>query len=229
MTRLIDRNTTIPTRKSEVFSTAADNQPSVEIHVLQGERDMARDNRTLGKFHLSGIPPAPRGIPQVEVTFDIDANGILNVSALDKATGKQQAITITASSGLAKDDVEKMVKDAEAHAAEDKRRRQEIETRNQADALVYNTEKTLTEHRDKMPANEVSAIEATLKEAKEAIESGNTDRIREKIELLNKASHRLAEIMYQQTSGKQKTSGPAGGPGKKPDDDVVEAEFEEKK
>ena len=128
MTRLIDRNTTIPTRKSEVFSTAADNQPSVEIHVLQGERDMARDNRTLGKFHLSGIPSAPRGIPQIEVTFDIDANGILNVSALDKATGKQQAITITASSGLAKDDVEKMVKDAESHAAEDKRRRQEIET-----------------------------------------------------------------------------------------------------
>jgi molecular chaperone DnaK len=230
MTRLIDRNTTIPTRKSEIFSTAADNQPSVEIHILQGERDLARDNRTLGKFHLSGIPSAPRGIPQIEVTFDIDANGILNVSALDKATGKQQAITITASSGLAKDDVEKMVKDAESHTVEDKRRRQEIETRNQADALVYNTEKTLNEHRDKMPANEASAIEATLKEAKEAIESGNTDRIREKIELLNKASHRLAEIMYQQTSGKQKTSGPAGGgPGKKPDDDVVEAEFEEKK
>ncbi len=230
MTRLIDRNTTIPTRKSEVFSTAADNQPSVEIHILQGERDIARDNRTLGKFHLSGIPSAPRGIPQIEVTFDIDANGILNVSALDKATGKQQAITITASSGLAKDDVEKMVKDAEGHAAEDKRRRQEVETRNQADALVYNTEKTLNEHRDKMPANEASAIEATLKEAKEAIESGNTDRIREKIELLNKASHRLAEIMYQQTSGKQKAPGPAGGePGKKPDDDVVEAEFEEKK
>jgi molecular chaperone DnaK len=230
MTKLIDRNTTIPTRKSEVFSTAADNQPSVEIHVLQGERDMARDNRTLGKFHLSGIPSAPRGIPQIEVTFDIDANGILNVSALDKATGKQQAITITASSGLGKDDVEKMVKDAESHSAEDKKRRQEVETRNQADALVYNTEKTLNENRDKIPAAEASAIEASLKEAKAAIESGNMDLIREKIELLNKASHRLAEVMYQQTSGKQKAPEPGGGgPGKRPDDDVVDAEFEEKK
>ena len=156
---------------------------------------------------MSGIPSAPRGIPQIEVTFDIDANGILNVSAKDKATGKQQAITITASSGLAKDEVEKMVKEAEAHSEEDKRRRQEIEMRNQADALVYNTEKTLNEHRDKIPVNEVSAIEAALKEAKEAIESGNMDRIREKMELLNKASHRLAEIMYQQTSGKQKAEG----------------------
>jgi molecular chaperone DnaK len=230
MTKLIDRNTTIPTRKSEVFSTAADNQPSVEIHVLQGERDMARDNRTLGKFHLSGIPSAPRGIPQIEVTFDIDANGILNVSALDKATGKQQAITITASSGLGKDDVEKMVKDAESHSAEDKKRRQEVETRNQADALVYNTEKTLNENREKIPAAEASAIEASLKEAKAAIESGNMDLIREKMELLNKASHRLAEVMYQQTSGKQKTQEPGGGgAGKRPDDDVVDAEFEEKK
>ena len=230
MTKLIERNTTIPTRKSEVFSTAADNQTSVEIHVLQGERDMARDNRTLGKFHLMGIPSAPRGIPQVEVTFDIDANGILNVSALDKATGKQQAITITASSGLAKDDVERMVKDAEAHTAEDKRRRQEVEVRNQADALVYNTEKTLNENRDKIPATEASAIEAALKEAKEAIESGSTDRIREKMDLLTKASHRLAEVMYQQTAGKQKAEGaPGGGSGKKPDDDVVDAEFEEKK
>jgi len=230
MTKLIERNTTIPTRKSEIFSTAADSQTSVEIHVLQGERDMARDNRTLGKFHLMGIPSAPRGIPQIEVTFDIDANGILNVSALDKATGKQQAITITASSGLAKDDVERMVKDAESHSSEDKRRRQEVELRNQADALVYNTEKTLNENRDKIPANEASAIEGALKEAKEAIESANMDRIREKMDLLTKASHRLAEVMYQQTAGKQKAEGaPAGGPGKRPDDDVVDAEFEEKK
>ncbi len=162
MTKLIDRNTTIPTRKSEIFSTAADNQTSVEIHVLQGEREMARDNRTLGKFQLIGIPSAPRGVPQVEVTFDIDANGILNVSAKDNATGKQQAITITASSGLNKDDVEKMVKEAEAHSAEDKRRRQEIEMRNQADALVYQTEKTLNENREKIPVTEVSAIEAAL-------------------------------------------------------------------
>jgi molecular chaperone DnaK len=233
MTRLIDRNTTIPTRKSEIFSTAADSQTSVEIHVLQGEREMARDNRTLGKFQLIGIPPAPRGIPQVEVTFDIDANGILNVSAKDNATGKQQAITITASSGLNKDDVEKMVKEAEGHSAEDKRRRQEIDLRNQADALVYQTEKTLNENREKIPVSEVSAIEGAIREAKEAIESGDMNRIREKMELLTKASHHLAEIMYQQASGKQHPgagAGPGGGArAKKPEEDVVDAEFEEKK
>jgi molecular chaperone DnaK len=233
MTRLIDRNTTIPTRKSEIFSTAADSQTSVEIHVLQGEREMARDNRTLGKFQLIGIPPAPRGIPQVEVTFDIDANGILNVSAKDNATGKQQAITITASSGLNKDDVEKMVKEAEGHSAEDKRRRQEIDLRNQADALVYQTEKTLNENREKIPVSEVSAIEGAIREAKEAIESGDMNRIREKMELLTKASHHLAEIMYQQASGKQQPgagAGPGGGArAKKPEEDVVDAEFEEKK
>jgi len=230
MTRLIDRNTTIPTKKSEIFSTAADNQTSVEIHVLQGERDMARDNRTLGKFHLMGIPSAPRGVPQVEVTFDIDANGILNVSAKDMATGKQQAITITASSGLAKDEVEGMVKEAEAHSEEDKRRRQEVELRNQADALVYNTEKTLNEHREKIPVSEVNAIESAIKDAKEAIASGDMGRIREKMELLTKASHHLAEIMYQQTSSKQKAEGaPGGARAGRPDEDVVDAEFEEKK
>ena len=230
MTRLIDRNTTIPTKKSEIFSTAADNQTSVEIHVLQGERDMARDNRTLGKFHLMGIPSAPRGVPQVEVTFDIDANGILNVSAKDMATGKHQAITITASSGLAKDEVENMVKEAEAHSEEDKRRRQEVELRNQADALVYNTEKTLNEHREKIPVSEVNAIESAIKEAKEAIASGDMGRIREKMELLTKASHHLAEIMYQQTSSKQKAEGaPGGARAGRPEEDVVDAEFEEKK
>jgi molecular chaperone DnaK len=230
MTRLIDRNTTIPTRKSEIFSTAADSQTSVEIHVLQGEREMARDNRTLGKFQLIGIPPAPRGIPQIEVTFDIDANGILNVTAKDKATAKQQAITITASSGLAKEDVERMVKEAEAHSAEDKRRRQEIEMRNQADALVYQTEKTLNEHRDKIPISEVNAIEGAIKETKEAIASGDMGRIREKMDLLTKASHHLAEIMYQQASGKQKPGeGAAGAQAGKADEDVVDAEFEEKK
>jgi molecular chaperone DnaK len=230
MTRLIERNTTIPTKKSEIFSTAADNQTSVEIHVLQGERDMARDNRTLGKFHLMGIPSAPRGIPQIEVTFDIDANGILNVSAKDMATAKQQAITITASSGLSKDDVEKMVKEAEAHSAEDKRRRQEIDLRNQADALVYSTEKTLNEHREKIPVSEVNAIEGALKEAKEAIASGDMSRIREKMDLLTKASHHLAEIMYQQTSTKQKAESAAGGArAGRPEEDVVDAEFEEKK
>ncbi len=231
MTRLIDRNTTIPTRKSEIFSTAADNQTSVEIHVLQGEREMARDNRTLGKFHLIGIPPAPRGVPQIEVTFDIDANGILNVSAKDLATSKQQAITITASSGLNKDDVERMVKEAEAHSEEDRRRRQEIEVRNQADALVYNTEKTLSEHRDKIPVSEVNAIEGAIKETKQAIESGDVNRIKEKMEILTKASHHLAEIMYQQAAGKEKAAGGGGAgprPGR-PDDDVVDAEFEEKK
>jgi molecular chaperone DnaK len=177
-----------------------------------------------------GIPSAPRGIPQIEVTFDIDANGILNVSAKDMATSKQQAITITASSGLAKDEVENMVKEAEAHSAEDKRRRQEIELRNQADALVYNTEKTLNEHRDKIPINEVNAIEGALKEAKEAIESGDMSRIREKMDLLTKASHRLAEIMYQQTASKAKGEGAAGGAQPhRPEEDVVDAEFEEKK
>jgi len=230
MTRLIERNTTIPTKKSEIFSTAADNQTSVEIHVLQGERDIARDNRTLGKFHLMGIPPAPRGMPQIEVTFDIDANGILNVSAKDMATGKQQAITITASSGLAKEEVEKMVKEAEVHSAEDKRRRQEVELRNQADALLYTTEKTLKEHREKIPVSEINAIEGAIKESKEAIESGDMGRIREKMELLTKASHRLAEIMYQQTAAKQKAESAAGGAGAgRPDEDVVDAEFEEKK
>jgi molecular chaperone DnaK len=232
MTRLIDRNTTIPTRKSEIFSTAADNQTSVEIHVLQGEREMARDNRTLGKFQLIGIPPAPRGIPQVEVTFDIDANGILNVSAKDNATGKQQAITITASSGLAKDEVEKMVKEAEAHSAEDKRRRQEVDLRNQADALVYQTEKTLSENREKIPVGEVSAIEGAIRETKEAIESGDMNRIREKMELLTKASHHLAEIMYQQASAKQQPgagAGPGGARPRKPEEEVVDAEFEERK
>ena len=230
MTRLIDRNTTIPTKKSEIFSTAADNQTSVEIHVLQGERDMARDNRTLGKFHLMGIPSAPRGIPQVEVTFDIDANGILNVSAKDMATAKQQAITITASSGLAKDEVEKMVQEAESHSEEDKRRRQEVELRNQADALVYNTEKTLNEHREKIPVNEVNAIESAIKEAKDAIASGDMGRIREKVELLTKASHHLAEIMYQQSSSQKKAEGaPGGARAGRPDEDVVDAEFEEKK
>jgi len=230
MTRLIDRNTTIPTKKSEIFSTAADNQTSVEIHVLQGEREMARDNRTLGKFHLMGIPSAPRGIPQVEVTFDIDANGILNVSAKDMATAKQQAITITASSGLAKDEVEKMVQEAESHSEEDKRRRQEVELRNQADALVYNTEKTLNEHREKIPVNEVNAIESAIKEAKEAIASGDMGRIREKVELLTKASHHLAEIMYQQSSSQKKAEGaPGGARAGRPDEDVVDAEFEEKK
>ncbi|HEX9920811.1 MAG TPA: molecular chaperone DnaK, partial [Candidatus Methylomirabilis sp.] len=175
-TRLIERNTTIPTRKSEIFTTAADSQTSVEIHVLQGEREMAGDNRTLGKFHLVGIPPAPRGIPQVEVTFDIDANGIVNVSAKDLGTGKEQQITITASSGLAEADIEKMVKDADAHAADDKQRRQDIETRNHLDNLIYTTEKTLNENREKIPVSEISPLEEALSEGKKALESEDMAR-----------------------------------------------------
>jgi molecular chaperone DnaK len=233
MTRLIERNTTIPTRKSEIFTTAADNQTSVEIHVLQGEREMARDNRTLGKFHLVGIMPAPRGVPQIEVTFDIDANGIVNVSAKDMATGKEQAITITASSGLSKDDIQKMVKDSERHAEEDKKRRADIETRNQADNLVYNTEKMLSENREKIPVADIKPIEDALTEAKEALKSEEMDKIRLAMETLTKASHRLAEVMYKQArekqgqtaSGEDKGSETKGGAA--PEGEVVDAEFED--
>lgn len=229
-TRLIERNTTIPTRKSEIFTTAADNQPSVEIHVLQGEREMARDNRTLGKFQLTGIPPAPRGVPQIEVTFDIDANGIVNVSAKDLGTGKEQKITITASSGLSKEDIERMVKEAEAHAEEDKRKREEIEIRNQADTLTYNTEKILNENREKLSPDEIKTVEDAIKETKEAINTNNTSLIKEKMEALNKASHKLAEIMYQKAAtGTQTPPPPPGGGGAKAggQEDVVDAEFEE--
>ena len=231
-TRLIERNTTIPTRKSEIFTTAADNQTSVEIHVLQGERDMARDNRTLGKFQLVGMPAAPRGVPQVEVTFDIDANGIVNVSAKDLGTGKEQKITITASSGLNRDDIDKMVKEAEAHAEEDKRRREEIETRNQADSLAYNTEKILNENKAKLSEPDIKNIEDAIKETREAMDSGNTSQIKEKMEALNKASHKLAEIIYQKASeGSQSPSSPPPGSGAKAggQEDVVDAEFEETK
>jgi molecular chaperone DnaK len=228
-TRLIERNTTIPTRKSEIFTTAADNQPGVEIHVLQGEREMARDNRTLGKFNLSGIPPAPRGVPQIEVTFDIDANGIVNVSAKDLGTGKEQKITITASSGLNKEDIDKMVREAESHAEEDKRKREEIEVRNQADSLTYNTEKILNENKEKLSAEDVTAVENAIKETREAIDSNNTALIKEKMDALNKASHKLAEIMYQKASAGQQTTPPPPETGAKPggQEDVVDAEFEE--
>jgi molecular chaperone DnaK len=233
MTRLIERNTTIPTRRSEIFTTAADNQTSVEIHVLQGEREMARDNRTLGKFHLVGILPAPRGVPQIEVTFDIDANGIVNVTAKDQATGKEQAITITASSGLAKDDIDRMVKDAERHAEEDKKRRADIETRNQADSLVYNTEKMLNENREKIPVSDIKPIEDALAAAKEALKSEDMGRIREAVETLTKASHRLAEVMYKQARDKQPAGSPGDGKeaqakGESPaEGEVVDAEFED--
>ena len=206
-TRLIERNTTIPTKKSEVFSTASDGQTSVEVHVLQGERQMAGDNRTLGKFQLLGIPPAPRGVPQIEVTFDIDANGIVNVSAKDRGTGKSQNITITASSGLAKDEVEKMVRDAEAHADEDKKRREMIEVKNQADNLIYATEKTVSENREKLPAEDVAAAEAAVAEARKASESGDKDAIEKAVRDLTQASHKLAESLYKATTA----SAPAGG------------------
>jgi molecular chaperone DnaK len=233
MTRLIERNTTIPTRKSEIFTTAADSQTSVEIHVLQGEREMARDNRTLGKFHLVGILPAPRGVPQIEVTFDIDANGIVNVSAKDMATGKEQAITITASSGLSKEDIDKMVKDADRHADEDKKRRADIETRNQADNLVYNTEKMLNENREKIPVSDIKPIEDALAEAKEALKSEDMDKIRRAVETLTKASHRMAEVMYRQAKEKQAPGAPSDGgepqakSGAAPEGEVVDAEFED--
>jgi molecular chaperone DnaK len=210
MTVLIPRNTTIPTKKSEIFSTAADSQTSVEVHVLQGERSMAADNRTLGKFHLIGIPPAPRGIPQIEVTFDIDANGIVNVQAKDLGTSKEQKITITSSSGLNKDEINKMQKEADAHAEEDKRKREEIEAKNRADSLVYNTEKLLKENRDKISDADAKNIEAAIADTKKAIEEGGLERINRAVETLTTATHKLAEAMYKQAGAAQATPPPPG-------------------
>src|SRR5213593_3196484 len=229
-TPLIPRNTTIPTKKSEIFSTAADNQPSVDIHVLQGERPLARDNRTLGRFRLDGIAPAPRGLPQVEVGFDIDANGILNVSAKDMATGKQQQITITASSGLDKNEVERMVKEAEAHASDDAKRRQEIEQRNQVDSLVYTTERSLMEHGSKLSDTERQSIEQALNEAREALKGEDSERIRRAQENLTQASRALAEAAYRQTSantGSTSGGGTDGSPQGPQAGDVVDAEFKD--
>ncbi len=233
-TRLIERNTTIPTRKSEVFSTASDSQTSVEIKVYQGERAMAADNKMLGVFQLVGIPPAPRGIPQVEVTFDIDANGILNVTAKDKATNNEQKITITSSSGLSKDEVEKMARDAESHSSDDRKKKEEIESRNRADAMVYNIEKMLKEHRDKVGADDAKAVEEALADTKKAMSEGGIDRINQATSKLETASHKLAEAMYKASSQPGGTP-PQGGPGadgngagageSKPKDNVVDAEF----
>ncbi|MGH9900865.1 MAG: molecular chaperone DnaK, partial [Pyrinomonadaceae bacterium] len=195
-TKLIERNTTIPTRKSEIFSTASDNQTSVEVHVLQGERPMATDNRTLGKFHLVGIPPAPRGMPQVEVTFDIDANGIVNVSAKDMGTGREQKITITASSGLSKDEIDRMMREAESHSAEDVKKREEIEARNRLDGLTYQVEKTFNENKEKLDGAAVSQIETALADAKKALEEGGADRMNNAFNNLQTASHKLAEALY---------------------------------
>jgi len=212
-TRMIARNTTIPTKKTEIFSTASANQPSVEINVLQGEREMAADNRTLGRFHLDGIPPAPRGVPKIEVIFDIDANGIIHVTAKDTGTNKQQAITITGHSGLDEKEISRMVKDAEAHAAEDKRRRDVIEAKNQADQLVYSLEKLLRENRDRIPDSEAERVRTEIENTKKAIESENIDRIKQAMESLSRASHKLTEMMYQQASQQQSQ---ARGSGKRP-------------
>jgi molecular chaperone DnaK len=228
-TKLIERNTTIPTRKSEVFSTASDSQTSVEIKVYQGERALAGDNRLLGVFQLVGIPPAPRGIPQIEVTFDIDANGILNVSAKDRATSHEQKITITSSSGLSKDEVEKMAKDAESHVADDRKRRDEIEARNRADAMVYNVEKMLKEHRDKIADSDAKEIETAVDETKRAIAEGGVERITTATDKLTQASHKLAEAMYRATAQPPGGTGPGAAEQQPktetPKDNVVDAEF----
>ena len=210
MTVLIPRNTTIPTRKSETFSTAADNQPSVEIHVMQGERKMAQDNRTLGKFHLMGIPPAPRGMPQIEVTFDIDANGILNVSAKDHATNKEQKITITASTGLSKEEAERMRSDAEAHAEEDKKKLAEIEARNILDNRVYQIEKLLADNREKLSESDIKPVEEAVAAAKSALGGGILDQIQSATQQLERASHKLAEVLYQSAQASGAQAGAAG-------------------
>ncbi len=235
MTKIIERNTTIPTKKSQIFTTAEDNQTNVEIHVLQGEREFARDNRTLGKFQLVGLPSAPRGIPQVEVTFDIDANGILHVTAKDLATGKEQNIRITASTGISEEDIQKMVRDSELHAEEDKKRKQDVETKNHLDNLIYSTEKTLNENRDKAASDEVKSIEEALSSSKEALKTGDSERISRAMDDLTKASHKFAEALYKRTA--EPGSGPTGGPGpqdggkapggQRKDEDVVDAEFED--
>jgi len=241
-TPMIQRNTTIPTRKTETFSTAADSQTSVEVHVLQGERPMAAQNRTLGKFHLTGLPPAPRGIPQIEVTFDIDANGILNVTAKDNATGKDQKITITSSSGLSKEEVERMAKDAEAHSADDKAKREEIEAKNQLDSMVYGVEKMLREHGDKISGSERGDVENAVADAKKALDGGDKAAMDKAREQLTAASHKLAEQMYKaaQSTANPGTPGAAGGPAdatanggtngasggeKKKDEGVIDAEY----
>ncbi|MHC4326006.1 MAG: molecular chaperone DnaK, partial [Planctomycetota bacterium] len=240
MTRLIEHNTTIPTSKKEIFSTAADSQTTVDIHVLQGEREFARDNRTLGRFQLADLPPAPRGVPQIEVAFDIDANGILNVSAKDLGTGKQQSIEIKSSSGLSDDEVEKMTKEAESHAEEDKKKREVVDLKNQADQLIYSTEKTLKEHGDKVSAETRGNIESAVNNLKEAIKGEDADAIKKAIENLGTAGQELGKVLYEEAAKKQAASAPAGDasqapppppegePQRKKPDDVIDAEFEVK-
>ncbi len=230
-TKLIEKNTTVPTKKSQVFSTAADNQPAVSIHVLQGEREMARDNKSIGRFELTDIPPAPRGVPQVEVTFDLDANGILHVSAKDMGTGKEQSIKITASSGLSKEEIERMTRDAEAHAEEDKKRKALVEAKNNADSLIYGTEKSLKEVGDKVDDETKTKVESAIEAVKKSIEGDDVEAIKAATEELTQASHKLAEIMYAKASeGQSGPEGPAaGGSEKGGDEDVVDADYEEVK
>jgi molecular chaperone DnaK len=232
-TKLIEKNTTVPTKKSQIFSTAADNQPAVSIHVLQGEREMAQDNKTIGRFELTDIPPAPRGVPQIEVTFDLDANGILSVSAKDLGTGKEQSIRITASSGLTKEEIERMTKDAEIHAEEDRRRKELVETRNSADAMVHATEKSLKDLGDKVDAETKASVQREIDNVKKVKDSDDMAAIKAAVEALTQASHKLAELMYQQAAKDKPEggddSGSGGGQGKKKDDDVVDADFEEVK
>jgi molecular chaperone DnaK len=223
MTKLIERNSTIPAKKSEVFSTAADNQPNVEIHVLQGEREMSRDNRTLGRFHLTGIPSAPRGVPQIEVTFDIDANGILNVSAKDTATGKSQAITITASSGLAKDEVEKMVNDAQAHAEDDKKRREVVDLKNQLDSAAYQTEKLAADNKEKLGESEANDLVEAVAEARRIAEGDDASALRQALERLQQKSQKAAEVLYKASAGPAPDAS-AGREAAKTGD-VVDAEY----
>jgi molecular chaperone DnaK len=227
-TPLIDRNTTIPTSKAQVFSTAADGQTSVEIHIVQGERPMAADNKTLGRFILDGIPSAPRGVPQVEVKFDIDANGILNVSATDKATGKQQKITITASSGLSKEEIEKMKKDAELHAEEDKKRKENIDIKNQADGVVFTTEKMLKESGDKMPADDKKSLEEKVEELKKIKDGEQFEDMKKKMDELNEIAQKIGAAMYSQPQGGAEQAAPGAGAEaeEKKDENVVEGEVE---
>jgi molecular chaperone DnaK len=237
ITRLIDKNTTVPTKKSQVFSTAADNQPAVSIHILQGEREMAGDNKSIGRFELADIPPSPRGVPQIEVTFDLDANGILHVAAKDLGTGKEQSIKITASSGLSEEEIEKMTRDAEAHAEEDKKRKELVEAKNSGDSMIYATAKSLKEVGDKVDAETKSKVEEGIEKLKKALETDDVDAIKTANEELTQASHKLAEIMYSQASQQQQQADAAGDAGgdagggaeKKDDDDVVDADYEEVK